>query len=186
MIEMNDKIFQFIFKMAFNDATMRKAFPKRPDESELSSIKQKIQSQVEDYIRGYLNNIIDGKINSNETSNIIIKVDEAGKDADERFSFGNAQKLVNMSAKYLYIVTYGNEELRNNFRYCHCPMDSVMIEKAMEYDINGDLRRNISWSQLSSEKGEIPQEYNIFQNIIKEQANELGCFPLEMDYILFG
>ena len=44
------------------------------------------------------------------------------------FSYGNAQKLVNMTAKYIYIATYFNDDYKDKFEKCHCPMDSLIVE----------------------------------------------------------
>ena len=52
------------------------------------------------------------------------------------FTFGNAQKLVNMTAKYMFLRAYGDNGERSKFEGCDCPMDGVMcrfIEKGYEH-----------------------------------------------------
>lgn len=51
-------------------------------------------------------------------------------DDDSSFGFGNAQKLINMTAKYIALGFY-MDDCRENFQYCHCPMDGIMVEKVI-------------------------------------------------------
>ena len=58
---------------------------------------------------------------------------EGKPDTAGNFSFGNAQKLINMTIKHIYLHTYtidslGFPSIRERFRYCHCPMDSIMLQ----------------------------------------------------------
>ena len=39
-----------------------------------------------------------------------------------QFTFGNAQKLINIVCKYFYIISYKDSSVREKFKYCHCPM----------------------------------------------------------------
>lgn len=49
-------------------------------------------------------------------------------DDDSSFGFGNAQKLINMTAKYIALGIY-MDDCREDFQYCHCPMDGIMVDK---------------------------------------------------------
>lgn len=49
-------------------------------------------------------------------------------DDDSSFGFGNAQKLINMTAKYIALGIY-MDDCREGFQYCHCPMDGIMVDK---------------------------------------------------------
>lgn len=49
-------------------------------------------------------------------------------DYDSSFGFGNAQKLINMTAKYIALGIY-MDDCREGFQYCHCPMDGIMVDK---------------------------------------------------------
>ena len=51
---------------------------------------------------------------------------ELSKEEISGLTFGNIQKLINMTMKYLYIRYY--DECRENFRCCHAPMDNRMIK----------------------------------------------------------
>lgn len=49
-------------------------------------------------------------------------------DDDSSFGFGNAQKLINMTAKYIALGIC-MDDCREDFQYCHCPMDGIMVDK---------------------------------------------------------
>lgn len=49
-------------------------------------------------------------------------------DDDSSFGFGNAQKLINMTANYIALGIY-MDDCREDFQYCHCPMDGIMVDK---------------------------------------------------------
>lgn len=49
-------------------------------------------------------------------------------DDDSSSGFGNAQKLINMTAKYIALGIY-MDDCREDFQYCHCPMDGIMVDK---------------------------------------------------------
>ena len=57
-----EKIFEFIYLMAFRDATMRKAFPKRNDESEenFKRRKEKAFSEAKGIARDYIDKLVAG------------------------------------------------------------------------------------------------------------------------------
>lgn len=67
------------------------------------------------------------------------------------FTFGNAQKLVNMAAKYFHLACYNDKGLRKNFRYCHCPVDNQMIHVVHDKWSKKDMlsiKRYMRWSKL--------------------------------------
>lgn len=169
--------------MAMRDATMRSAFS-----GDRKSIRQNMQAK--NAVQKYINDILTGKEYSFYKTEIVVEnaLSQYG------FSFGNCQKLINMTAKYFYIATYGNEIIKNNFANCHCPMDSIMIKNAIssysqknekEFCIK-DIKKalaNVSWSRLTRDgRGNVPQQYELFQQIISILAKEEGMTPLEYDY----
>lgn len=119
------------------------------------------------------------------------------------FTYGNAQKLINMTSKYLYIRNYSNPKLTVSFRNCHCPLDNQIVKK-----LKGDVKRgsnldksikelfgtvndsenantwrqylDLPWSSCSKPR------YKFFQDVVRivlkeKYNNELT--PLEYDYI---
>ncbi len=174
-----ERLFGFVYDMAFNDATMRRAFSKMDgeDKSEYRKRKEIAKDYSREYVRKYIDSIF-----CNETPDPIFVIAEISKKCkDIGFTFGNAQKLVNMSAKYMYISTYDNLDLREFFSACHCPMDGTMIDvvsKNNAFSVNTDF----SWSKMMLANDTIPKEYEEFQNLVKAMSNACGCYPVEFDY----
>ena len=79
---------------------------------------------------------------------------------------GNAQKLVNMVAKYMYIATYNDESKRQLFNECHCPMDGRMIDCVNK--MHSGKKIEGGWSTMEYENGSIPQKYEMFQSRVRE------------------
>lgn len=198
---MDDYIFDFIYRMALNDATMQKAYMDSKEELLKNCVGMK--ECVKDYIR----NVLDG--NNPDFDKAIENVLCAAV-AYRNFTFGNAQKLINMTAKYFYISTYNDDRVRNYFRCCHCPMDRFMIDKIVsEYKeaIKKDLTQKslrieyylindkelcdwakVSWSNLVNEynsKVTSRQIYDKYQMMVKYLAGKKGVMPLELDYLYF-
>lgn len=169
------------------------------DKSELRKCQE-----AKNIVRKYANDIINGKfLDYNEYLKIAdslctefkdyIKKSE-GSDKEPQFTFGNAQKLLNMTMKYLYIMCYNNNELRKNFKNCHCPMDRIMIDKVKKEFKNcsrKEKEENIGefkdkpWSKLTFEPEDI-NAYKQFQDTVKSLAAKQKLFPLEYDYFLWN
>ena len=43
-------------------------------------------------------------------------------------TYGRAQKIINMTFKYLYCCNYSQEIIQQRFQYCHMPLDSFTLE----------------------------------------------------------
>ncbi|MCR5782890.1 MAG: hypothetical protein K6G90_09180 [Clostridia bacterium] len=81
--------------------------------------------------------------------------------------FGLAQKLVNMTYKYLYVFKDHIGDLKIDFSKCECPLDSVVLQKLgcpskwtnitpEEYDcIKADINAALEDERYSSMKAEI-------------------------------
>lgn len=184
-----DKLFEFAYKMAFLDATMRNAFQKWEDESEESFHERKkvIRMKSMPIVRDYIDDIFNGKVVSSESvCDVIISL----CDNREGFTFGNAQKLANMTAKYMYLSAYINDNMRGLFQHCHCPMDGVMLRRLKKELPCIECNTELSWSKLKYVEGKIPEEYLQFQENIKELAKKAeledkakNIIPIEVDYL---
>lgn len=178
------RIFDFVYEMAMRDATMRTAFS-----GDRKNIRQDLQAK--NAVHRYIDNILFGnEYDFYETESVVENaLSKYG------FSFGNCQKLINMTAKYFYIASYGNEAIRKNFDKCHCPMDGVMIKNAVSFytqkkddKVCGDAKgvkkalANVSWSRLTRDQGNAPYQYELFQKVIANLAKEDDMTPLEYDY----
>ena len=131
----SSKIFDFIYMCAMRDAIIREAF-----KGEKTWIESVATAKVilRKYIDRVLNNEFDSQRNHDncflEIANEICQAINEAKPQNgiATFSFGNAQKLINMTVKYMYGFCYQNPDLRGGFRYCHCPLDSIMLNKVWQ------------------------------------------------------
>ena len=99
--KIQEEIFEFVYKMAFQDAVWQKAYEgKKKDLYEISEAKEVVEKYAYYIIeRGHhLAQEEHDKI-FRDTALKLCKV--INKDD---FTLGNAQKLINMTAKYLYIL----------------------------------------------------------------------------------
>ncbi len=187
--EIRYKLFEFAFTMAFQDATLRNAFQKWDDESEDSFHERKktIKDNSREHVKKYVDSIFSGNIK--ETSDVLATIEKCCN-SNLGFTFGNAQKLVNMTAKYMFLSVYSDESKRELFRNCHCPMDGVMLRKVKTEFPTFKLDSSFSWSKMEMENSTIPEYYIEFQEHIKMLAVKLeegqdrkDIIPIEVDYI---
>lgn len=199
----DDKVFEFIYTIAMRDATLQKAYEligyktskgaKKPDDYKKEELLQ--NSTAKDIIREYIDNIIAG--NNPNFYDVEKDVEKSfdsfikGKKYLSSFTFGNCQKLINMTVKYFYIVTYSDSTIRSHFNDCHCPMDNVMIKTVKrELKNNKPLKDfKITSKELSKSWSRIVQgntsQYDAFQEIVKYLAKQKGVSPIEYDYLMW-
>lgn len=189
-MDINDKIFDFVYEMAFRDATMRKAFSKKENEDDKAygERKKNVKDIAKDKVSGYIQKIFDDNVGEKTCIKTIFEVTEATEEFG--FTFGNAQKLVNMTAKYMYISAFGDEDMRKKFRLCHCPMDRHMIETVINNAGNkslSPLKKDTPWSTMEIVDNQAPEEYLKFQEAVKNECKIDGkeIYPIEYDYYFF-
>ena len=222
---MDDFIFRFIYVTAMQDATLQAAYN---GEKKWLWSKSEIEKEggavycVISCLKCFVDRIIKGAYKNQEEYNEAFKCcakkicdtikdydtnpniengkpkkDKKGKE-DIVFSFGNAQKLINMTVKYFDITTYGNSEIRKNFIFCHCPMDKQMLERVWDDEKweNKDIKNVVtgyqnkttfivSWSKLNF--GIDESRYNDFQEAVRylcDKHNNIA--PIEYDYKFWG
>ena len=198
-----DLVFDFIYEESMNDATRRT--DAASSKSNIMKIEE-IKTVVRDYAEQIINGIDENKGSKFEISKkyfmqctdsileAIAKAKKRGKPAC-CFTFGNAQKLVNMIMKRLYIRHYGTDRA-TGFKYCFCPMDMRMrdkiakeykkvFEKTVEYDCQ------CAWSKMDKQgknKYDI-ENFWLFQKAIDDLLGDKKYMDyknrLEMDYRLF-
>ena len=193
-INIDDSILRFIYTIAMRDATLQKAYNGEKkwlwEDDKVSKdiinelknliIKNKYNSQ-DDFDKAFLTT-------AKEICNII-----NGNKKNKVFTFGNAQKLINIFTKFLYIQTYDNEKLRENFKYCHCPMDSILLNAVWKNKEKWDSKSKIerseflaSWGEETSNNfKELPNRYSIFQEAVRTLAEKEGLNSIEYDYIIW-
>lgn len=102
-------------------------------------------------------------------------------------AFGKAQKIVNMSFKYLYCMLRG--EKARWFSYCHMPLDTYTLnwfyrkEEKKEKEEGIKPSKKETWSNLK------PKQYysmaNKIRSYVKEDTQFSGLSPLEAEFIIW-
>jgi len=187
--EYRDMIFEFVYVMAIRDATMQGAYQGdkkwlwedlKEDEEDKKSITDKVKDLLKTHIDIILNMDKTNEIESQEEYDKCFEELARGICNIEglSFTFGNAQKLINMTIKYFYIICY-KEDKRGCFRYCHCPMDGRLLERVWTDNADclrekGYSRTNFckGWSTMDFEDKGMPKRYLDFQECIREYCNK--------------
>ena len=196
-------MFNFAYSLSFKDATIRKAFSKKQDEEykDFHSIKCSLKEGLYDDVKTYISYIFDGKANLGTCDEFIIKTCTEAERIDDSFSYGNAQKLINMTAKYMYLSCYENSNLRDLFKYCHCPMDSIMLKYVVNncsntetFYLGGKERKmwnSFSWSSLtlsdvkSAKQKGLMDPHHAFQSMVNGMKSD-NMNSIEFDYCYYN
>ena len=197
MSAIQDKIFEFIYGAGLHDATAQRAYPcHKGEEKQLKNNKEAVE-----IVKGYVDNIIKGT--PDDFYDIAMRLVnsfnmfEKTNGMKELFTFGNAQKLINITVKFMYIVSYNNVEMQQLFANCHCPLDRKMggfvkkelkklrMYKSLPRDIVTIIDNNLwkkwdgTWSKVSVES------YRQYQTVVMYLSKKEGVIPIEYDYIHF-
>jgi hypothetical protein len=207
--DLDEKIFDFAYLMALRDATVQQAFPSSGKGSKKLLIKctearEALSSYIESIFAGRPEDFYEVESKVEESFNAFLKM----HGSSAHFTFGNAQKLINISAKYMYMATFGRPELRGRFAACHCPMDAILIRTVVS-----EADKKVSGNALSDEERRVLQEflnvcapkpesgkgkhlwrgapwsrvtvehYREFQKAVCVLARAEGIHPLEYDYL---
>ena len=172
---------------------------------------ERIAKKAGPIVDRYLRKVERGECDSSEFRKCAIGVAEAlGVDPKkpegrlEDITFGNIQKLVNISAKHSYIRAFlenmkvsgdwfvNPKSPRNNFRHCHCPMDRILMKRTLA-EYRGKVRSFVEgcWSSIAWSKivfGKTQNRFSIsyyerFQDMVKELAASEGILPVEYDIV---
>ncbi len=205
--EINDMIFDFVYSCAMGDST-RQTSIRAGSKKRFLDYNEEPSKKAKDIVRSY----IDAGIMGINNDFYAVANDVVGQlsSIDSEFTFGNSQKLINMTAKYLYIKAYNtnNNEMIMNYTMFHCPMDHKMIcevtkaykkflvnnsvdvkqDDTIRIVINGKETTDwnkVAWSNLGSNKVEIDNDiliYKKYQTMVSFFAGREGLSPLEFDY----
>ena len=197
---MDDKIFEFVYVAAMRDATLQRSFSGK--KSWMRDCK-KFSPSTED-LKTFVSEVIEGSIDDSDSfNNRFLAISQEvchdinssdDKEGDGYFTFGNAQKLINILMKYFYLHSYGNEQEKDNFQFCHCPMDQQLLETVWKNrsKLTEETRKLLgkgedflsSWGKEDFSNNNYPERYIVFQKAIKELAKDKS--PLEYDYYIWG
>ncbi len=105
----------------------------------------------------------------------------------KKWKMGNSQKLVNITLKYMYIAVYYEHKWRENFKFCHCPMDKVLLKNVWDnFNKPKPFSKTEPWSQEEFDVRNYAQSrYCKFQECVRELATQREIYPLEYDYIIW-
>lgn len=140
-----DKILEVAIDKAYNDATMQGAYNalnKSGEFPNLSSIKKEILNRIENLLsKEYSKDYSDCHKEICSYLTGAYKNVKLDKTDDPAFTYGNAQKWINMTMKYLYILAeifheYAYEcdfdqhfnRIQELYKDLHVPVDSYIIE----------------------------------------------------------
>lgn len=200
-IQMNEMIYDFIYTAAMRDATLQLSYS--GEKKWLTQSKKFLISG--NALKGLVDGVINGKFEEQEeydkrmldvSKKICDKINRAA--GNKEFTFGNAQKLINIIMKYFYICTYNNDTMKKSFRFCHCPMDSQLLNDVWKNrkllakpEMLGKQKEFVkSWGKedFDIENGTkvFPERYKRFQEAINELAKAKGLTRLEYDYVIWG
>ena len=195
--ERNRLILQFIYTSAMRDATLQRAFPYKKRNLEKLDDFLEIKKELEKFIGFVLGRKIQSQKEYDEAFNKLAKkiCNEINNNFNQKdlFKFGNAQKLINMVMKQLYISCYNDPQKRKCFEFCHCPMDTQLMEVVWKKRDEENLesikikKRDEffkAWSKIeNTNTNQLPEDYDAFQQAIRKICKKMDIYPLEYDYI---
>ena len=92
------------------------------------------------------------------------------------FTYGQAQKWLNMTCKYLYII--GETDFKGVFDYLHIPLDNYIFDVAKKE--LGIPRPLIAWSRWD----DYDLQYMTYQNMMRSGISEVAPLRWEFRYWL--
>ena len=200
-----EQILQYIFAFAYgaglNDATAQKAYPGE------SKKFLRENHEAKDIVRAYIDGILNGE--NPDFYAFAERLRDSFNKCEEKngckilFSFGNAQKLINITVKFMYLAAYSNyAPMRSRFQNCHCPLARKMgarvkreickirdsqIPKAELPDSILEIIKRDSWKGFDGAWSQIKEEdYKDYQAVVRYLAAKENLIPLEYDFRYFG
>lgn len=198
-VTIDPKILDFLYKIYFNfsDGPMRasvnrayrdfnrtlKGFPKGEEkENERYNLKENWSNLMIDAIKAKL---LKSKFNNwcefNAWHKDVCERLKNRNDNYKKLTFGQAQKWLNMTLKYLFVM--GDEKVNGisiNYEYFHIPIDNIIQEEILK-DLKRDPKDKIFkvWSQIDDY-----DKYLVFQREIRiHYPNKI---PMDVEFELFN
>ena len=116
------------------------------------------------------------------------------EDGSSLGTYGKAQKIVNMTFKYLYCCT-NIDNFENHFKYCHMPLDSFTLEWCKRNIQEIEPNKIGSWSKMKDEKSDTYKEskniekysYHYYVARIRDYVaiNKIELTPLQLEFIIW-
>lgn len=92
------------------------------------------------------------------------------------FTYGQAQKWLNMTIKYLYMLEVKEYSFDNVIMWLHIPVDNFIF-KAVKEELNIKRLTKVSWSRWNNY-----DEYLEYQNDIRKKLKEEDISPLRWEF----
>lgn len=181
--------------LAYNDAKRTLAGIGKYSDKKDNALKCIIE-KLEDYFHEEKAPLTEGEFDKIHDELCLLWCKEFKSPEDGKLgTYGKAQKIVNMSFKYLY-CREDDESYRNHFKYCHMPLDSFTLEwfKREQFGQNRPNKIITSWSNLENSEndadtfiydGKEYYSYHFYKKKIREIANGMVISPLEMEFIVW-
>jgi len=139
------------------------------------------------YFRSLMNEIINDTLTNDFNQNSFDMwhkqscdklINEFEKIVNYQLHYGQAQKWINMTLKYLFAI--GNEKINGidrNYKYFHIPIDNIIQKKLnIEYNI---CNIPMKWSRIN--------DYTIYMNYqIEVRSKLMGQIPMDVEFKLFN
>ncbi|MCQ4021473.1 MULTISPECIES: hypothetical protein [unclassified Ruminococcus] len=138
--------------------------------------RDKLRDEVHTLLEKEIKSVCNSNITTQEQFDVwhkktCDKIRELYKNKNITFSFGQAQKWINMTFKYLYILQICDFE--DIFMFLHVPLDNYVMEIAeKEFAVK---RLSTPWSRCDDYK-----QYIAYQNELR--ANIDNCEPLRWEF----
>lgn len=190
------RVIENAVKRAFIDFTSRTLVKivdnAKVDESLRKIATQQLVKQIQEYIQSketVTSELFDKK-HEEFCMSFIKNYNLALNNSFKDIAYGKAQKIVNMTFKYLYCYD-NSSEYEDKFKFCHMPLDSftlnwfwtVVVKKWNEGKARkGKIKKSqiVAWSNLEQGAEEVVVDadvalsYNCIQKLIKDYLTEFG------------
>lgn len=122
---------------------------------------------------------LEAKDKTKNTAKISTILRHIDKNIPGVFTYGQAQKLVNMMLKYLYIYYQceGWDDLETLSLYFHVPIDSIVLKEVFS---GKDQYNGIAWSKFVDYKKEYVACQRDIKKFVKEKTNYPSAFVWEL------
>ena len=121
-----------IIEKCFNRAylDMNRTIKFKKEVKEVNSSKQKFKKELLKTVQDFY----DSDLNNFEHEKYCKKICESAEKYTEEFYYGQAQKILNMTLKYMLLI--GDEKINKIKAKLHVPVDSYIMEAASDYGIS--------------------------------------------------
>jgi len=103
-------------------------------------------------------------------------IEQFKKTLNYKISYGQAQKWINMTFKYLFVL--GERKINNiamNYEFFHIPIDNIVLDKLSAMGIS---KLKTSWSRVDKY-----EDYLDYQNKVRSKFQ--GQIPMDVEFRIF-